>query len=38
MLDRTWKRVGDGSEGEVGGRERGKREETGKVSTFMDSM
>ena len=25
MLDRTRKRVGDGSEGEVGGREKGKK-------------
>ena len=39
MLDRTWKRVGDGREIEVGGQENGKRKgEARKVSTLMDSM
>ena len=38
MLDRTQKRVGHGRERVVGDGRRGKREQTGKVSTFMASM
>ena len=34
MLDRTWNRVGHGREREVGDGRRGKREQTGKVSTY----
>ena len=38
MLDRTRKRMGHVREREVGGGRRGKREQTGKVSTVVDSM
>ena len=39
MLDRTQKRVGHGSEREVGyGRRRIRGVEKGKVSTYFDSM
>ena len=40
MLDRTWKRVGHGSEREVVGGRRGIRREgeMGKDSTYLDRM
>ena len=39
MLDRTWKRVGHGSERQVGGRGGIRRRgEMGKRSTYLESM
>ena len=38
MFNRTRKRVGHGREREVGNGRRAKREQTGKVSTVVDSM